>query len=60
MSDTAKNRLLICKSCDEFVDKVKMCKVCKCFMPVKTRLAFTECPKGKWLKDFTKGSVKTS
>jgi hypothetical protein len=35
-----------------------MCKVCKCFMPVKTRLAFTECPKGKWLKDFTKGYAK--
>jgi len=27
-------------------------------MPVKTRLAFTECPKGKWLKDFTEGTVK--
>jgi hypothetical protein len=56
MSDTGKNRLAICKSCEEFNNTIKMCAVCKCFMPVKTRLAFAECPKQKWGKDFTPGS----
>lgn len=49
---TAKERLAVCKSCDKFNNTTKFCGVCHCFMPVKTRLGFTECPEKKWLKDF--------
>ena len=45
---TAKEKLAICKSCEKFVDAVKMCKVCKCFMPVKTRIPGLSCPIDKW------------
>ena len=38
----------ICKQCEKFDNKLKLCKVCKCFMPVKTRLPNTKCPLGKW------------
>lgn len=41
-------KYLICKKCEHFNDTIKVCKVCSCFMPVKTRLPDTKCPKGYW------------
>jgi len=29
---------------------LKVCKVCKCFMPLKAKLKRTKCPLGKWEK----------
>jgi len=37
----------ICKNCDR-LNKIQVCKVCGCFMPLKTLLKDEECPKGKW------------
>lgn len=51
MSDqqlTAKEKLAICKSCDKFDNKIKVCGICKCFMPVKTRIPGLHCPDKKW------------
>lgn len=45
----ARERYKICKGCDEFNNAIKFCKVCSCFMPIKTQLAKSKCPKGKWL-----------
>lgn len=45
---TANERYSICKKCDKFVNFTKQCSICKCFMPLKARLAFEECPVGKW------------
>lgn len=44
----ANQRYSICKTCDEFRSSIKQCKICGCFMPLKVRLAFEECPIGKW------------
>jgi len=41
-----KNRLDLCRKCEFFIGN--FCKKCKCFMPVKTRLAISKCPIGKW------------
>jgi len=40
-------RIEICKTCEFFTPRY-FCSVCGCFMPVKARLPFTTCPKGKW------------
>lgn len=41
-------KYLICKTCEEFNNKIKVCKVCGCFMPVKSKIPGMKCPKGKW------------
>lgn len=41
-------RYSICKSCDRFKKLNKICEMCLCFMPAKTKLAGAECPKGEW------------
>lgn len=45
---TAKMRMDICKACPNLA--LNLCKECGCFMPAKTKLAWTECPIGKWGK----------
>jgi hypothetical protein len=44
-SDTM-NRMSICKTCEYF--KSPLCSKCGCVMIVKTRLATSICPEGKW------------
>jgi len=48
----------ICKGCPELTD-LNRCKQCGCFMKVKTRIATSKCPIGKWDKEyeFIKGQV---
>ena len=46
----AYERLQLCESCDKYIKLAKICSECKCFMPVKTRLRFANCPIGKWDK----------
>lgn len=44
---TAEDRYKICKSCDQ-LNKIKFCKQCGCFMPLKVKIAVVECPLNKW------------
>lgn len=44
---TQKKRMDICDECPEF-SKKNICKKCGCFMKVKSKLALSECPIGKW------------
>ena len=46
--DKSKERMAICKQCDKFNNTLKLCEICKCFMPVKTRLDNVSCPLEKW------------
>jgi hypothetical protein len=48
--EKAFERLAICNSCPELFKTTWTCKECGCFMKVKARLAFSECPLGKWGK----------
>lgn len=42
-------RFEICSSCEYLYKPTNTCKVCGCFMGVKTGIAGSKCPKGKWL-----------
>lgn len=44
----AHERLKVCESCDKYLKNAKICGVCKCFMPMKTRLRMAKCPLGRW------------
>jgi len=48
--EVAQNRMAICESCPllKKIGALKMCEVCGCAMPVKTKLAGMVCPKGHW------------
>lgn len=51
-NDVVAERIQICTSCPE-LNRLKMCKKCGCFMPVKIRLKSSSCPIGKWDKTGT-------
>lgn len=44
------SRYSICVSCDKLNTSLKTCKLCYCYMPLKTKLAEASCPKKLWLK----------
>lgn len=44
-------RLTLCLSCDQLNSLTKQCKLCLCYMPLKTTLANAECPLHKWAKE---------
>lgn len=46
----SEDRLNICRSCEHFEEITSRCKQCGCFMEIKTRIPFVECPVGKWGK----------
>jgi len=44
------DRMSICKSCVYYSSLLGNCKICKCFMKVKSKISSQSCPKGYWLK----------
>ncbi len=44
-----KERLDICRSCDEYFKPTGSCKVCGCFMRIKASMGIMECPNEYWL-----------
>ena len=44
------DRMSICKGCVYYSSILGNCKICTCFMKVKSRIAAQECPKGYWQK----------
>ena len=49
-------RYNICKACEHFRESLKQCKLCYCFMPVKTRISAMTCPINKWGNPFNSWS----
>ena len=41
------SRMEICQSCDN-LNEMKFCKLCGCFMPLKTKMFSQTCPANKW------------
>lgn len=41
-------RLSICESCEKFNPKIRNCRMCGCFMDLKTWLPKQKCPMNKW------------
>jgi len=48
-TDVSKERMAICRNCPELLPTGN-CKICKCFMSIKTKLPNASCPLGKWDK----------
>ena len=46
--DVRQARWDICESCDKLYKPTNSCKLCGCFMKIKTTLPFAECPIKKW------------
>jgi hypothetical protein len=41
-------RIKICEGCEEFFKPTRQCKICWCFMDIKTKMKNKTCPAGKW------------
>jgi hypothetical protein len=43
-------RIRVCRTCEDnyWIGRVVFCSICKCPMPVKTRVLESKCPKDKW------------
>lgn len=44
-------RIEICKSCPKFDEKKIKCTECGCYLPVKAKVLFDDCPLDKWGMD---------
>ncbi|QDP68044.1 MAG: hypothetical protein GOVbin3264_25 [Prokaryotic dsDNA virus sp.] len=47
--ETYKERLSICRSCDDYFKPTGTCTVCGCFMRIKASVSVMQCPKEYWL-----------
>jgi len=46
--EVQQQRMATCRSCEYLYTKTDTCKMCGCFMGVKTWMATQECPIKKW------------
>lgn len=44
----AVERVKLCETCEDFALVSRQCKLCWCFIDLKTKILEAECPKGKW------------
>jgi hypothetical protein len=47
-AELAQERIKVCESCPEFKRLARQCKLCGCFMDMKTKLLEAHCPADKW------------
>ena len=45
---TPQERIAMCEKCEKFFRPTRQCKICFCFMDIKTKMKNKTCPKGKW------------
>lgn len=48
-SHIAEERLAICRGCDQLSEH-NLCKKCGCYMPIKVKMGWVDCPLKKWDK----------
>ena len=55
---TYEQRYEICKKCPHFIKFWKTCKLCGCFMPLKTKIRWVECPDepARWTQEMLNGA----
>lgn len=46
--ELAQERIKLCEICEHFARTTRQCKLCWCFLDLKTKIAEAECPAGKW------------
>lgn len=50
-SDMSKKRLSVCTGCPSFDNVSGNCSECSCYIPVKCRFFFLDCPLNKWSEE---------
>tara|TARA_Y100001951_G_C11293561_1_gene273951 strand:+ start:2086 stop:2382 length:297 start_codon:yes stop_codon:yes gene_type:complete len=45
---SSKTKLNTCKKCANYINKLSLCKICKCVMVFKVNIPNQQCPIGKW------------
>lgn len=50
MSDgeLARERIKVCEACEHMTKTARQCKLCGCFLDLKTKLLEASCPIDKW------------
>ena len=43
-----KERMDMCRACDQFKPRTQQCNKCGCFMQLKTKMKDAHCPIDKW------------
>lgn len=46
--DMARERMLVCQSCEKFKPSTHQCVMCSCVMPLKVWFKDSKCPLEKW------------
>ena len=46
--EVVSERMSICETCEHFYAPAKRCKLCGCYMEMKTKFINMECPDGRW------------
>jgi len=46
--EESEKRLDICRKCEHFFTPTNQCKLCGCFMNLKTKMKHAYCPVNKW------------
>lgn len=46
--ELAAERMKVCESCEFMAHFSTQCKLCWCFLELKTKVLDAECPAGKW------------
>ena len=49
--EVKQERLAICSNCEHFNAPTKQCRLCGCFMTIKTGFANMKCPKDYWKEE---------
>lgn len=47
-NELAAERQKVCDDCEYLARMLNQCKLCWCFMDMKTKVLNAECPSGKW------------
>ena len=50
--DIVNKRMDLCKGCEFLLKPTNNCRKCGCFMDIKTKIATSRCPIGKWEKEY--------
>ncbi len=48
LSKLSEKRLDICRGCNKFESFLMRCKECRCFMKIKVKFKYMDCPLGNW------------
>lgn len=47
-NDIQQHRMDVCRMCDSYSERRKRCKECGCFLEIKVKFSYSECPLNKW------------